>query len=84
MDFPTANEALQWACIGWLLRWAQRHSSVCHREPGEILARIGARMDGAEHELGRLAKNIHALRNDMSPIALWVAQIRERLRMGDE
>ncbi len=30
-------------------------------------------------EVERLAKNIHNLRADMSPLALWVAVIREKL-----
>ncbi len=30
-------------------------------------------------EVERLAKNIHQLRGDLSPLALWVAVIREKL-----
>lgn len=67
-----ANEALQWACLGWLLRWVYRHSTQCHRAPGEAIARLETRMTAAEEESERLAENAHTDRSTLSRAVLDV------------
>lgn len=75
MDWILASQALQWACIGWLLRWAYRHSIQCHRGPGEAIARLETRMTAAEEESERLARNAHDDRSKISACLLDVARL---------
>ncbi len=51
---------------------------------GVICALIGVIYWSLRREDERLAKNIHALRGQVSPIALWIAVIREKLKLGDD
>ncbi len=57
-----------WAIVGTLL--------------GVIFALIGVIYWSLRREDERLARNIHELRGEMSPLKLWVAVIRERLNLG--
>lgn len=49
---------------------------------GVVFTLIGVIYWSLRKEVERLAKNIHNLRADVSPLSLWVAVIRERLGIG--
>ena len=59
-----------WSVVGTLL--------------GVIFALIGVIYWSLRREDERLARNIHELRGEMSPLRLWVAVIRERLNLGSD
>jgi hypothetical protein len=49
---------------------------------GLICALIGVIYWLLRRDIDRIAKNLHALRGEVSPVVLWVAVIREKLGMG--
>lgn len=51
---------------------------------GVIFSLVGVIYWSLRAEVARLAKNIHDLRGQISPITLWVAVIREKLGMGND
>ncbi len=51
---------------------------------GVIFTLIGVIYWSLRREVARLAKNIHELRGQMSPLTLWVAVIREKLKLGGD
>ncbi len=46
---------------------------------GVIFTLIGVIYWSLRSEVARLAKNIHQLRGEVSPLSLWVAVIREKM-----
>lgn len=51
---------------------------------GVIFTLIGVIYWSLRAEVARLAKNIHELRGQISPILLWMAVIREKLGVGND
>jgi hypothetical protein len=51
---------------------------------GVVLSLIGVVFWMVWAEVKRLAKNIHELRGQVAPLSLWVAVIKEKLRIGDD
>lgn len=48
-----------------------------------ICTLIGVIYWSLRRDIERIAKNVHDLRAQMSPLSLWIAVIKQKLGMGD-
>ncbi len=70
--------------LGGLSYWVLHHHRRCHSAPLAAAAALEPRVGALEQQDERHARNIHALRGQISPLSLWVQIFKERHGIAPE